>query len=324
MGIAAFTVACAGAGARSTATMEEVLSRDYQKQQQTKELNDRLFASVSSPPNPQDYILSAGDLVFVSVFEAPDLKTEARVGARGHITLPLVGPVLVMGMTTAEAEKNIEELYRAKYLQDPHVNIFVKEQQGQKITVVGAVKKPGNFEYPARRRLLDVLAQSEGLTEKAGTLIQVRRAAGDPDHPEVLFIDMDELVKKGRTELNIEIKGGDVLFVPEGGTVFVDGAVRKPGAYTITKAMTIEQAIAFAGGFSVAASEDNIKVARVTADGKREIIQLAFDKAQQNTIGFQVQDADIVFVETNKLEAFIYGRQASFLGYGISYRPPAY
>ena len=73
-----------------------------------------------------DYLLGPGDLVQVTVFETQDLNTEVRVSSRGQVSLPLIGSVEIRNLTAAEAEEKIEQLLAAKYLQDPHVSIFIK------------------------------------------------------------------------------------------------------------------------------------------------------------------------------------------------------
>jgi polysaccharide export outer membrane protein len=152
--------------------------------------------------------------------------------------------VEVKGLTTREGEQKIEDLYRAnKFIRQPHVSVFVKEHVSGKITLMGAVKKPGTVDCFSRRRLLDVLALAEGLSEKAGRSVQVRRAGEDPAYPSTFMIDLDDMLKRGQTELNIPIKGGDVIYVPEAGMVYVDGAVRKAGNYPITQSMSVQQAI---------------------------------------------------------------------------------
>ena len=183
------------------------------------------------------------------MFEADELKAETRVSSRGFVSLALIGPVEVRGLTTREAEQKVEDLYRQKYLQNPHLSIFVKEQLGGKITLLGAVKSPGSIPYLTRQRLLDVLATAGGLSDKAGRTVQVRRANEDPSlQPMTFMIDLDELIKEGSEEMNLEIKRGDVIFVPEAGMIYVDGAVKKPGNYPITQVMTVQEAIVTAGG----------------------------------------------------------------------------
>ena len=206
-----------------------------------------------------------------------------------------------MGLTTAEAEKKIEDLYRAKYLHDPHVSVYIKEQQGQKVTVVGAVKRPGTYDYPARRRLLDALALAEGFDDKAGKTVQVRRVIDDPNNPTTFLVDMDELIQNGRTELNMEIKSGDVVYVPEAGTVYVDGAVKKPGSYPIKKQMSINEAIAAAGGLTMTADQNDVKLVRYMEGGKREVIQLTNENVQSTPV--TVNDRDLIFVERSAMKS---------------------
>ena len=290
-------------GPAPTAKLEDVMAvtSSSQSQKEMQQMNEKLFASLSSAPQPGDYVLTSGDLVEVSVFEAQELTRQARVGARGFVTLALLGPVEVMGLTTSEAEKKIEDLYRAKYLHDPHVSIYIKEQQGQKVTLVGAVKRPGTYDYPARRRLLDALAMAEGFDDKAGKTVQVRRSADDPNNPMTYLVDMDQLIQNGRTELNMEIKSGDVIYVPEAGTVYVDGAVKKPGSYPIKKQMSVNEAIAAAGGLTMSANQDDVKLVRYLEGGKREVVQLNQEKTQG--VPIPVNDRDLIFVERSGLKS---------------------
>jgi len=295
--------ACTTKGPQATARLEDVIAiaGGTPEQKEIRNMNEKLFASLSGASQPGDYVITSGDLLEVDVFEAPELKREARVGARGAVTMPLLGPVEVMGLTTAEAEERIEDLYRAKYLHDPHVNIHIKEQQGQKVTVVGSVKKPGTYEYPARRRLLDALALAEGFDDKAGKTVQVRRITDDPSTPTTYLVDMDQLIQNGRTEMNMEIKGGDVIYVPEAGTVYVDGAVKKPGSYPIKKQMSINEAIAAAGGLTMTANQDDIKLVRYMEGGRREVVQL--NKENTQTVLITVSDRDLIFVERSAMKS---------------------
>ncbi len=323
--LASWGCASSGAGPKVTTTVEELMAKTKPENEQIKELNAKLFSSVSGSPQFEDYILNEGDLIQVSVFESKDLNTEARIGARGFVTLPLLGPVKLKGLTTRDAEQLIENLYREKYLQDPHVSIFVKEQMGGKITILGSVNKSGSFDYPSRQRLLDVLALSGGLSDKAGRTVQIRRKGENPERPDTYLIDLEELIEQGRAELNIEIYPGDVIFVPEAGMVYVDGAVGKPGAYPIKKQMTVHEAIVAAGGLRPTASQGDIKLIRYMPGGAREVVKLSLNDIQSGRAQeMTVQDRDVVFVETSTLEALVYGLRLN-LGMGlvgIGYTPP--
>ena len=116
-----------------------------------------------------DYLLGPGDLLQITVFETKELNAEVRVSSRGFISLPLLDSVDVRNLTAAEAEEKIETLLKAKYLQDPHVSVYIKEHVSKQITLVGSFKKPGTYDYVSKRKLLDVIAIAEGLSEKTGS-----------------------------------------------------------------------------------------------------------------------------------------------------------
>lgn len=324
IGILCLVFSCAS-GPKATTNLEDVVAKSQESQREVREFNEKLFSSVSAAPRPEDYLLSEGDLVEVVVFEAQELKREVRVGDQGSIILPLIGPTQVKGLTTREAAAKIESEYRKKYLEDPHVDIFVKEYRGGKITLLGALRKPGTFDYFGKQRLLDVLSIGEGLSDKAGRTVHVRRAGQDPQHPSTFLIDLDDVVLRGQSELNIPIDRGDVIFVPEAGAVFVDGAIRKPGTYSVRPGMTIHEAIVDAGGFTTTADEGNIKLVRRVAEGKRDVIKVGIEDLRAGSANdLLVQDRDIIFVETNKLEALIYGLKLNFFTglVGVGYEPP--
>lgn len=316
---------CAAGGPKATTSVDEILKTQSHRAAQIKDKNAKLFASVSASPDFDDYVIGEGDLLEITIFEAEELNTEARVSARGFVTLPLIGSVELKGLTTREAEQKIEDLYRANYVRDPHANLFVKEQYGGKITVLGAVENPGTYDYFVRRRLLDVLALAGGLTDEAGIMVHVRRPGDNPEHPESYLVDMDQLIEHGHSELNLEIHRGDVVFVPNAGQVYVDGAVKKPGSYPIKESMSVREVIVQAGGFGTIASKDHVKLIRDTGNGERKVVELSLNEiGDDNDDKLEVQDGDIVFVETNQAEKLIYSlRINSLMGLvGFGYTPP--
>ena len=165
--------------------------------------------------------------------------------------------------------------------------------------------------------LMDVLAMAEGLSDRAGRIVQIRRKAEEEDRPpQTLIIDLDQLVKEGREELNVPIRGGDVIYVPEAGSVYVDGAVRKPGSYPIRQEMSVREAIVAAGGLAPYADEENIKLIRYLGHGRREVAKLTLEEIRQGDASIKVQDRDVIFVEADPLSTFFHGLRLN-LGTGL-------
>lgn len=109
-----------------------------------------------------DYRIGTNDLLEVEVFDVEELKRTVRVNASGQVSLPLIGLVPVAGLSPAEAESVIALRYGDKYLQDPQVSIFIKEFTSQRITVDGAVARPGIYPLTGQITLLRALAMAGG------------------------------------------------------------------------------------------------------------------------------------------------------------------
>jgi polysaccharide export outer membrane protein len=118
-------------------------------------------------PPPEDYRISSLDMLEISVFQVEELTRTVRVSTNGAIALPLVGTIKAGGKTTAELESDIAKKLGDKYLQSPQVTVFVKEYTSQRVTVDGAVRKPGIFPSTGRLSLLQAVALAEGLNELA-------------------------------------------------------------------------------------------------------------------------------------------------------------
>jgi polysaccharide export outer membrane protein len=97
----------------------------------------------------------------------PDLNRSVQVDASGMVGLPLLGAVRAGGRTVRELESDIARRLGARYLQSPQVAVFVKDAAGLRVTVDGAVKKPGIIQIKGTTTLLAALAEAQGFTETA-------------------------------------------------------------------------------------------------------------------------------------------------------------
>ena len=127
-----------------------------------------LQAAMANDPTDADYRIGRSDKLKVSVFQVPDLSfDEIRVDAAGNLQLPLIGSVVAEGMTPVELSQEITSRLAQRYLRDPQVTVTVMEAASQKVTVDGAVTKPGVYEMQGRTSLLQAVAMAEGPTRTA-------------------------------------------------------------------------------------------------------------------------------------------------------------
>lgn len=107
------------------------------------------------------------DLLEIDVFKVPDLSKEVRVDDGGNITLALIGTVHAQGMSASQLEKQIASRLEKDYMHNPQVNVLVKESTASKITVSGAVNKPGVYPLAGDTTLTQAIALAEGLSRLA-------------------------------------------------------------------------------------------------------------------------------------------------------------
>jgi len=311
-----------GGNQQTTSAIVKQYGATSAKNNEITHLNEQMFASAKMHTDPSDYLLGAGDLLQVTVFESKELNATVRVSSRGYITLPLLGQIEVKGLTARETEIKIENHYRIRYIKDPHVSVFVQEHMSKRVTLVGQFKQPGTYEYPSKQTLLDVMALAGGLTDKAGNMVQVRRHEARPDEPNVLVIDLDQLIKHGRTDLNVSINGGDIIFAPEAGHFFVDGAVRRAGSYPIREKLGIGEALVTAGGIRPWGLKDSIVLIRNVEGKGRTGIEIDLNNPENNEI--EIKDGDIIVVKSSSWGKMVHGGglQIGVPGFGFGYRNP--
>jgi polysaccharide biosynthesis/export protein len=130
----------------------------------------KIFAANSGQPTgaaADDYKISPLDVIDINVFGVQELNRTVQVSSSGIITMPLINQVKAGGRTTEQLERDIAKKLSVNYLQSPQVSVFVKEYNSQRITVDGAVKKPGIFPTTGKVSLLQAIALAEGLNEVA-------------------------------------------------------------------------------------------------------------------------------------------------------------
>ena len=114
----------------------------------------------------QDYQLRCGDLIEVKVYGEDDLATRVRVNEIGIVDLPLLPGVALTGHTQTEACERIRQLYMKDFLVDPLISLTILEYGKSKVTVLGQVRTPGVYLFPANEHLnlLQAIALAGGYT----------------------------------------------------------------------------------------------------------------------------------------------------------------
>jgi polysaccharide export outer membrane protein len=158
-----------------------------------------------------DYRIAPNDLIEFNVFGVPDMLRDVRVNASGEISLPLIGPMPVAGLTAQTAEQQIAAKYQEKYLRNPQVSLFIKEFTTQRIAIEGAVTRPGIYPVTGQLTLLRALALSGGFAPYADINQIVVYRGGTGAQREQFTYDLDK-VRAGQ-EADPAIRSDDVIVV---------------------------------------------------------------------------------------------------------------
>jgi polysaccharide export outer membrane protein len=339
-----FTVSCASTSSKKKEfnSPTDLQIRETESSRQIKAMNERILMSTLSSKRDlyRDYKIGPEDLLEISVFEEEKLNKTVRVSSQGNISLPLLGILRVKGLTANEVEKEIRDLLAEKYLQDPHVSVFIKEYRSQRISVIGAVEKPGSFDITGQKTILDMLGMAGGLKGgseyEAGHLLFLIRPPKPDDEsfkekkdseeltPRTFVIDLEELLVTGDLTLNLPLIDGDVINIPTSGKIFVGGEVARPGGFPLRgKKMKVSQAIAMAEGLKPKANGAETKIFRYSEKGtEKEVLSVdvyAIEKGKGEDLF--LKENDIIIVPKSVVKAFLIEFRDTIkglMGFGVS------
>jgi polysaccharide export outer membrane protein len=175
---------------------------------------DETVAAVPALTN-LNYRLGIGDQVEVRVYGEDDLTTRTRINQNGEIDMPLVFGIAISGLTQTEAAQRIREAYMEDYLVDPVVGVNIIEYNRARITVLGQVRNPGVYLFPANERLnlLQAIAMAGGYT-RIGEPRRITVKRMEADQERVIKVDGRAMAKSSAAQI-FEVQANDVINVEE-------------------------------------------------------------------------------------------------------------
>ena len=115
---------------------------------------------------PPEYVIGAGDVLTVKVYEQEGLSGTLKVRSDGKVAVPLIGEVVAGGKHPSAFSRELENQLK-RFILSPRVTVNVEQAQLVSITVVGEVKSGGTIALDAPPVLLQAMAKAGGLTEFA-------------------------------------------------------------------------------------------------------------------------------------------------------------
>lgn len=269
-------------------------------------------------PVSSDYIIGPGDQLVVEYWGRSTQRLQLTVDREGRIVLPEAGGLVVAGRTLSDAQDMIQKLL-ARQFRDITVDVTLGKLRSVRVYVVGDVKNPGAYDISSLSTPLSALIAAGGPTD-TGSYRLVEHFRGKKL---VEQVDLYDLMLKGVTTAQAHLESGDSILVPPvGPQVTVAGAVRRPAIYELHNEETLDQVLALAGGVPVSGALSTIKLERIVAHERREMLSLNLPAGDPSDDAFkrvQVKDGDTITVSP----ILPYSNQTVYLE-GHVFRPGKY
>jgi protein involved in polysaccharide export with SLBB domain len=194
---------------------------------------------------------------------------------------------------------------RTNYLLQPGDLLSVQQKPAIRVAILGEVKRPGNYDLDADMRVMQAIAQAEGVTEFAA----LKRAFIDRQGTIIPF-DLYQSSVQGdtRESNNPPLRDGDVIVVPQNLQRYaIVGQVARPGYYPIPegKPFLLSDAIAQAGGMTPRAITSTVTILRLEGDAlnRLRVPYQQFLKRGKLEANPPIREGDVIYLaEVNRLD----------------------
>ena len=161
-----------------------------------------------------DYLIGAGDLIEISVWNHPELTKSMKVRPDGWVSFPLAGELLASNVKPAVLADQIRRNLLS-YMKDPRVTVIVTEYNSKKILVLGEVKKPGLYQFEGGMTAFDAIGLAEGQNKHAQlkSIVVVRNVYAKT--PQFYLVDLYTAIHDGISSGDVELQPKDIVYVPQ-------------------------------------------------------------------------------------------------------------
>ena len=230
-------------------------------------------AFAQTPPAKVEHTLGPADVIRVTVFQNPELSVEARITEQGTVNYPLLGSVALSGMTVSAAEQKIAKALRdGGFVLKPQVTILVSQIRSNLVSVLGQIAKPGRYPIESTNsKVSEVIAAAGGVVPGGADVVTL---VGTRNGKPVKFdVDLPAVLQGGKSELDIVVANGDILYVDRAPFIYLYGEVQRPGMARLERGMTVMQALAASGGLTQRGTERGMRIHRRDANGVVRVIE---------------------------------------------------
>ncbi|TWI19932.1 protein involved in polysaccharide export with SLBB domain [Sphingobacterium siyangense] len=221
---------------------------------------------------PSNYIIGPDDEILLDISGDNEASYKLPVSPDGTIKVEYVGPITVSGLSIAAAKSKIEQrlsgTYTAIHSGRTQVSVTIGNIRTIRVTLTGAVTKPGTYSLPSLATVFNALYASGG-PNKNGTYRQIQVIRGNRI---VSTIDIYDFLANGIQQGNIRLQDQDIIHIPVyGARVQFEGEVKRPAIFETVTGESLTDILRYAGDFTENAYNAKIKVLQTT--GRERSVQ---------------------------------------------------
>ncbi len=197
------------------------------------EIPDGRFMSMMSDAGKTEYIIGAGDLIKVFVYENPEYTDNYKVGPDGKISLPIIGTIKVSGKSR-EGLKNLLQESLGKYIANPVVTVKIEEYNNNFVNILGEIEKPGKYDFKGEIDMMSILSSVGGILKNGNMRCELIR-----DNSIILSFDLSDYssVLQCKPLAAFRFRNMDTLYFlsksSAGKCVYVVGKVKNSGMFKL-------------------------------------------------------------------------------------------
>ncbi len=242
------------------------------------------FAPNLRIPTPKNYIVGTDDELMLEVSGVNITQQLLKITPEGVVNIKYAGPITVSGLTIEEAKAKITnrliKFYPAISSGQTKVQLLLTTIRSNRITFLGALKKPGTYNISSLATLFNALYVSGGPTNDGSFRnIQVIR-----NNKTIVVADLYDFLLRTDKKSDIRLEDNDIVKIPFAETrVKLRGNIKRQGIFEVKKGETLENILQYAGGFNAIAYKGRITGIRLT-DFEKEIIDLSKEKFSSFTL----------------------------------------
>jgi polysaccharide biosynthesis/export protein len=226
-------------------------------------------------PVGPDYVVGTGDSLAINLWGSTSQRLVRIVDREGRVSLPEIGPLLVSGKSLADVQIAVQRALRTQFT-DISADVSLSRLRTVRVYVVGDVDEPAAYDISSLSTPLNALFAAGGVTGR-GSLRAIKHYRGKQLVQEVDAYDL--LLHGIRSDLQ-RLENGDTLLVPPiGPQVTVEGMVRRPAVYELSKETSLAEVLELSGGILPTAALRHIEVQRLDAHEKHIMLSLDLTSA---------------------------------------------